>query len=58
MPLMWKLFAVLMVIWGVLKFGFHKGGYIHMIIVFALSVMVVQLIAESKKRHYKKTTGR
>jgi len=56
--MMWKLFVVLMVIWGVLKFVLHKGRYIHMIVIFALSVMVVQLIAESKKRYYKKTTDR
>jgi len=58
MALMWKLFIVLMVIWGILKFVLHKGGYIHMIIIFALSIAVVQLISESKTRYYKKTTGR
>ncbi|HSS19435.1 MAG TPA: hypothetical protein VLL54_05120 [Pyrinomonadaceae bacterium] len=55
---MWKLFAVLMVLWAILKFVLHKGGYIHMIVIFALSILVVQLIAESKKRYYNKTSGR
>lgn len=55
---MWKLIAGLLALWTILKFGFHKSGYIHMILIFALSVTVVQLIADGKARHYKKTAGR
>lgn len=55
---MWKLIAALLAVWAVLKFGLHKSGYIHMILIFALSVAVIQLIADAKVRHYKKTAGR
>lgn len=46
-------FTILMVLWLFLKFVLHKGGYIHMIIVAAISVAVVELIAIRKNRYHK-----
>ena len=48
---MWIAFTILMALWFVLKFIMHKGGYVHMLVVGAISVLVVQLIAE-RKTHY------
>jgi len=45
-----------MVLWLALKFVLHKGGYIHMLLVAAISIAVVQLVAERKNR-YHKTSG-
>lgn len=45
--------TILMVLWLLLKFVLHKGGYIHMIIVAAISIAVVELIAERKNRYHK-----
>jgi hypothetical protein len=50
---MWIAFTILMVLWLVLKFVLHKGGYIHMLLVAAISIAVVQLIAERKNRYHK-----
>ena len=53
---MWKLFGILMAVWFVLKFLLHKGGYVHIILIAALSVLVVQLVAY-RKTQYHKTSG-
>jgi len=50
---MWIAFTILMVLWILLKFVLGKGGYVHMIIVAAISIAVVQLIAERKNRYHK-----
>jgi len=42
-----------MVLWAFLKFVLHKGGYIHMILVAAISIGVIELIAERKNRYHK-----
>jgi hypothetical protein len=42
-----------MVFWATLKFVLHKGGYIHMILVAAISIAVVQFIADRKNRYHK-----
>jgi hypothetical protein len=54
---MWIAVALLTFIWLVLKFVFHKGGYIHMILVGDISILVVQLIAQ-RKAHYHKTAAK
>lgn len=53
---MWIAFTILMVLWVLLKFLLHKGGYVHMLVVAAISIAVVQIIAERKVR-YHKTSG-
>ena len=49
---MWIVFTILMVLWILLKFVLGKGGYIHMIVVAAISIAVVQLIAQRKNRYH------
>lgn len=48
---MWIVVGVLMAVWFVLKFVLHKGGFIHIILLTAISVFVVQLIAYRKTRY-------
>jgi hypothetical protein len=50
---MWNAFTILMVLWILLKFVLGKGGYIHMIVVAAISIAVVELIAGRKNRYHK-----
>ena len=50
---MWRAFAILMALWLILKFILHKGGYVHMILVAAIAIMVVELIAERNARYHK-----
>ena len=46
-------FTILMVIWLILKFILHKGGYVHMFLVAAITILVVQLIADRNARYHK-----
>ena len=50
---MWVVFTMLMFVWFVLKFVLHKGGYVHMFLIAAIAIMVVQLIAERNARYHK-----
>ena len=46
-------FAILMVVWLILKFILHKGGYVHMFLIAAITILVVQLIADRNARYHK-----
>ena len=47
---MWFAVVVLMAIWFVLKFLLHKGGFVHILLLTAISIAVVQLMADRKTR--------
>ena len=51
--LMWKAFSILVSVWFVLKFVLHKGVYVHIILIAALSVLVVQIVAHRKTQYHK-----
>ena len=55
---MWALSAALLVAWFVLKFLLHKGGFVHILLLTAISVFVVQLMAYRKTRYQKISSGR
>jgi hypothetical protein len=50
---MWMIDAALVLVWAVLKFVLHKGGYVHIILIFAISLFVVQLLAYRKTQFHK-----
>ncbi|MEP6568686.1 MAG: hypothetical protein ABJC10_02845 [Acidobacteriota bacterium] len=50
---MWFAFTILMALWFVLKFLMHKGGYVHIILIGAIAIGVVQLMVERKNRYHK-----
>ena len=49
---MWIALAILMFLWFVLKFVAHKGGYVHMLLVAAIAIFVVQMIAQRKTAYH------
>jgi hypothetical protein len=53
---MWVASALLLVVWFVLKFLLHKGGYVHMLLLFGLTLAVIQFITDRKTRYH--TSGR
>ena len=55
---MWVVVGVLLVIWSVLKFAMGKGGFIHIVLVTALSIAIVQIIADRKTRYHKRVSGK
>lgn len=49
---MWAVSGVLLLIWFILKFVLHKGGFIHILLLTAISIAGVQLIAYRKTRYH------
>ena len=47
---LWILGAILCVIWFVLKFLLHKGGYVHAILLTAVAFFVIQLVQDRRTR--------
>jgi hypothetical protein len=54
---LWLISGVCLIIWLILKLAFHKGGYIHMLLVAAFSMAVVQITADRKTRYHKASSG-
>jgi len=50
---MWILSAGLAIVWFVLTFLLHKGGYVHIILIAAISIFVVQFTAYRKTQYHK-----
>ncbi len=48
---MWVTSAVLLIVWFILKFLMHKGGYVHMLLLGAIALFVVQLAAYRKAKY-------
>ncbi|HEY0430160.1 MAG TPA: hypothetical protein VGC61_00045 [Pyrinomonadaceae bacterium] len=43
----------LLVLWFILKFGLHKGGYVHILLVGDIAVLFLHLIAYRKTQYHK-----
>lgn len=54
---MWVVSGILFVLWFVLKFVLHKGGFVHILLLSAISVFVVQLMAYRKTRYQRLSSG-
>ncbi len=52
--MMWGASAVVLLVWFVLKFVLHKGGYIHILLLLGLSILVVQIIAYRNTQYHLK----
>jgi hypothetical protein len=48
---MWVVSGALLLVWFILKFILHKGGFIHILLLTAISIFGVQLIAYRKTRY-------
>ena len=45
---MWIVGSGLLVVWFILKFVFHKGGFVHIFLLCAVAVAVVQFVHERR----------
>lgn len=48
---MWIVGSSLLIVWFILKFVFHKGGFIHMLLLTGISILVIQFVAYRKTRY-------
>jgi uncharacterized membrane protein len=55
--MMWMISAGLVLLWAVLTFVLHKGGYVHIIVIGAISIFVVTLIGYRKAQYHKRHAG-
>jgi hypothetical protein len=55
---MWAASGALLLVWFILKFVLHKGGFVHILLLTAISVGVVQFIAYRKTRYHVSPTKR
>jgi hypothetical protein len=55
---MWAATGALLLVWFILKFVLHKGGFVHILLLTAISVGVVQFIAYRKTRYHVPPTKR
>lgn len=55
---MWLVIGALLIVWFILKFALHKGSFIHILLLAAISVACVQLLAYRKTRYHKNPAGR
>ncbi len=56
--MLWLAGVVFLGVWFVLKFLLHKSGFIHVLLLTAISIFVVQFAAYRKTRYQKLSSGR
>jgi Flp pilus assembly protein TadB len=56
--MLWVVGAGFLFVWFILKFLLHKGGFIHVLLLTAISLFVVQFAAYRKTRYQKLSSGR
>ena len=54
LAVMWITGSGLLVIWFILKFVFHKGGFVHILLLSGISILVIQLVAYRKTRYQRR----
>jgi len=55
---MWVFSGLMLIVWIILKFAFHKSGFVHILLLTAVSTAVVQLITDRKTRYHRNSSGR
>lgn len=56
--MLWISGLILIVIWLFEKFVMHKGGMIHVILMIAISMFIIQFVQDRRTREYERSTGR
>ena len=56
--MLWIVGSILVVIWLVEKFLLHKGGMVHVILMIAISMFVIQFVQDRRTKAYQRSLGR
>jgi len=56
--MLWVAGVGFLFVWFILKFLLHKGGFVHVLLLTAISLFVVQFAAFRKARYQKLSSGR
>ena len=54
---MWVFNITILTIWFVAKFVLHKGGYIHILLITAITIFVIQFLGYRKTRYHRTSSG-
>ena len=52
-----RLSGGLLALWFTLTFFLHKGGYVHILLIAAITVLGIQLLAYRKARYHRIAAG-
>ena len=52
--MVWIVSGLLFLIWAILKFAFNRAGFVHVLLIAAISVFVVQLTAYRKTKYHER----
>jgi hypothetical protein len=53
--MLWIVGSILLVIWMIEKFLLHKGGMVHVILMIAVSMFLVQFVQDRRTRAYQRS---
>jgi hypothetical protein len=53
--MLWYVGGALLAVWLVLTQIFHKAGFVHLLLLGAISLFVVQFAADQRLRQYKRS---
>jgi hypothetical protein len=56
--MLWIVGSILFVIWLVEKFLLHKGGMIHVILMIAASIYLIQFVQDRRTKAYQRSLTR
>lgn len=53
--MLWIVGSVMVVIWFVEKFLFHKSGMVHVVLMIAVSMYLIQFVQDRRTREYQRS---
>lgn len=56
--MLWIVGSILVVIWLVEKFLLHKGGMVHVILMIAVSIFLIQFVQDRRTKAYQRSLSR
>jgi hypothetical protein len=56
--MLWIAGSILVVIWLFEKFVLHKGGMIHVIVMIAISMFLIQFVQDRRTKEYQRSIRR
>jgi hypothetical protein len=54
---MWFVSGALLIVWFILKFVLHKGGFIHVLLITSISLFVIELLGYRNKRYHRTSSA-
>ena len=56
--MLWIVGSILVVAWLILKFLLHKGGMVHVILMIAVSMFLIQFVQDRRTKAYRRSLNR